>query len=319
MESTQIPLSVIMPVYNTAEKFLRKAIDSVLRQTYKNFEFIIINDGSTNNAEEIILNYKNTDNRIKYIKQANGGQSNARNNALKVAEGKYITFVDADDWIEFSAFQKAIPLAEENNLDILCFDNLIFNNQTEELIGKFNNLPNGCSGKICKDYKDPLIFDNLFLISNPCWGKLFKHEFLIQNNLFFVENLTFEDTEFYFRYIFKAHNIGFIKNHLYFYRTKQEGSVTMSGDERYYDLVKVFELIEKTLEEQGLLEKFKVEFCDYKIDIASDLIHNVQEKYKDKFTELVKDNLKKTKIPESDLRKIRRYNEFIHYLLKIKK
>ena len=105
-------LSVIMPVYNTKEEFLRVAIESILNQTYSDFEFIIVNDGSTNNAEEVILSYK--DDRIVYLKQENQGIVSALNNAWDKASGEYIARMDSDDVSLPQRFEKQIKFLEEN-------------------------------------------------------------------------------------------------------------------------------------------------------------------------------------------------------------
>ena len=94
-------LSVLMPVYNTKEVYLRASIESILNQTFTDFELIIVNDGSTNNAEEVILSYK--DDRIKYFKQENQGIVGALNNAWAKASGKYIARMDSDDTLPLSS------------------------------------------------------------------------------------------------------------------------------------------------------------------------------------------------------------------------
>ena len=105
-------ISVLMPVYNTKEEYLRVSIESILNQTFKNFEFIIVNDGSTNNVEEVILSYK--DDRIKYFKQENQGIVGALNNAWSKASGKYIARMDSDDIAYPERFAKQIKFLEEN-------------------------------------------------------------------------------------------------------------------------------------------------------------------------------------------------------------
>lgn len=111
-------VSVIMAVYNTQEQWLRDAIESILRQTFKDFEFIIINDGSTNNAENIILSY--SDNRIKYIKQQNQGLGSAINNGLKIAKGEYIARMDSDDISLPERFEKQVQFLDDNpNISVL--------------------------------------------------------------------------------------------------------------------------------------------------------------------------------------------------------
>lgn len=105
-------ISVLMPVYNTKEEYLRASIESILNQTFKDFEFIIVNDGSTNNAEEVILSYK--DDRIKYFKQENQGIVGALNNAWSKASGKYLARMDSDDIAHPERFAKQIRFLEEN-------------------------------------------------------------------------------------------------------------------------------------------------------------------------------------------------------------
>ena len=105
-------ISVLMPVYNTKEEYLRASIESILNQTFTDFEFIIVNDGSTNNAEEVILSYK--DDRIKYFKQENQGIVGALNNAWSKASGKYIARMDSDDIAYPERFAKQIKFLEEN-------------------------------------------------------------------------------------------------------------------------------------------------------------------------------------------------------------
>ena len=111
-------ISVIMPVYNTKEEYLREAIESILNQTFTDFEFIIVNDGSTNNAEEVIRSYQ--DERIKYLKQENQGISKSRNNAYKYATGEYIAIFDSDDISLPQRFEKQVKFLDENeNVGVL--------------------------------------------------------------------------------------------------------------------------------------------------------------------------------------------------------
>lgn len=107
-----VKISVIMSVYNTNDKWLRDSIESILNQTFSDFEFIIINDGSSNKAEEVILSYK--DKRIKYIKQENQGLAKSLNNGLKIAQGEYIARMDADDISLPERFEKQIAFLEKH-------------------------------------------------------------------------------------------------------------------------------------------------------------------------------------------------------------
>lgn len=99
-------ISIIVPVYNV-EKYLEHCLNSIINQTYKNLEIILVNDGSTDNSLEICESFKQKDSRIKIITKGNGGLSSARNEGLKIAKGNYISFVDSDDWID-ADFIKAL-------------------------------------------------------------------------------------------------------------------------------------------------------------------------------------------------------------------
>lgn len=119
-------VSVIVPCYNYG-RFLVEALDSVLLQTYCNWECIIVNDGSTDNSEKIGLEYQNLDSRFIYIFQKNGGHHSARNTALKASKGKYIQFLDADDMIENQKLHLQVSLMEENHhIDLVYSDVLAF-------------------------------------------------------------------------------------------------------------------------------------------------------------------------------------------------
>ncbi len=115
-----IKLSIIMPVYN-AQDFLSVSVDSIINQTLSNWELILINDGSKDDSLTICQDYSNKDSRIKVINKENGGAGPARNEGLKVATGEYITFVDADDWLEENAYSCLIDEIEKNGADMLLF------------------------------------------------------------------------------------------------------------------------------------------------------------------------------------------------------
>lgn len=124
---TQPLISVIVPVYNV-EPYINKCIDSILSQTYKNLEVILVDDGSPDNCPKICDDYASIDNRVKVIHQKNAGQSIARNNALDICTGEYIAFVDSDDWIEPDAYEKIMEIMQRQDLDIVfCMANIIKN------------------------------------------------------------------------------------------------------------------------------------------------------------------------------------------------
>ena len=126
-------ISVIVPIYNV-EKYLAECIESIIKQTYKNLEIILINDGSTDSSCEICNEYKEKDNRNKVINKKNEGVSSARNTGIDVSKGSYLTFVDSDDWIEDNFVEILYNKAKEKNADVvLCGYNRIIGNSQDSI------------------------------------------------------------------------------------------------------------------------------------------------------------------------------------------
>ena len=111
-------ISVIVPIYNV-EPYLRRCIDSIINQTYKNLEIILVDDGSTDGSGEICNKYEQQDERIRVIHKKNGGAADARNKGLEVMTGKFVSFVDSDDWIEYNFYENMIEQAIKYNADIV--------------------------------------------------------------------------------------------------------------------------------------------------------------------------------------------------------
>ena len=124
-----IMISAIVPAYNV-EKYLERCVNSILIQTYENFEIILVDDGSKDQSVEICDKFAQEDNRIKVIHKENGGLSSARNAGMKIAEGKYIVFIDSDDDIEPNMFELMLQAAEENKADFVMTDSVSYTHLT---------------------------------------------------------------------------------------------------------------------------------------------------------------------------------------------
>ena len=176
-------ISVIIPIYN-AEEYLEKCLNSVLSQTYENLEIILVNDGSSDKSLEIIEKYKNLDKRIIVINKENGGVSSARNRGIEEATGKYIIFIDADDYIDKSMFEVLAEDLFKNNVDIsMCgYRNVDINGnilyESKPLEEKYFD---------AKKFKHYLFKEDYYreLIGN----KLFKLEIIKNNNIRFNEDI----------------------------------------------------------------------------------------------------------------------------------
>ena len=138
MKSKNIEVSIIVPVYNV-EEYLERCLESIINQTFKNIEVIALNNGSTDNSLNILLKYAEKDKRIKVIDNYNLGVSEARNNGIREANGKYIVFVDSDDWLDKDMIEIIYSNIVENDCDlVMCTYVREFGNHSKE---KVFNLP----------------------------------------------------------------------------------------------------------------------------------------------------------------------------------
>ncbi|MDF2431618.1 MAG: hypothetical protein JWP44_1249 [Mucilaginibacter sp.] len=174
-------ISVIVPAYNQ-DKYLPEALDSVLAQTYPNWECIIVNDGSTDQTDQIAQSYLKKDKRFKYLKKENGGLSSARNAGLKIAKGNWIQFLDSDDYIEPEKFKISIDLAVENpSVGVIVSDFKMFIEDRLKAISAF-----------CDLKQERLNFESILFgwdaeFNIPIHCGLFKAEFFHLNP--FIEKL----------------------------------------------------------------------------------------------------------------------------------
>lgn len=180
----EVKISVIIPVYNT-EKFLERCLNSVIKQTLKEIEIIVVNDGSTDNSLEIIKKIKETDARIILINKENEGLTKTRNRGLEIASGKYIYNLDSDDYLEENTmFEELYNKCENDNLDMVVFDYYNDFENKKEYIKNIEVSDNGLIEK--EDYIKDLIKAKWGI---SIWGKLTKKEIFINNNIKFPENI----------------------------------------------------------------------------------------------------------------------------------
>ena len=218
-------ISVIIPVFNV-EKFLPRCLDSVLHQTFSDFEVICVNDGSPDNCDKILEQYAQKDNRIKIISQINQGLSMARNNGFKYALGEYIYFLDSDDFIHPQLLEYAYKLAVGNKADIVEFDFKKIKIDSEFNVGK-ENLPE--FDKIEYTVTDnPLDFwciKRKPKISFNVWTKLYKKELI--DNFRFIANIHYEDYPFNCAVLSKRpkYILTNLQMHYYFYNPQSISNI----------------------------------------------------------------------------------------------
>ncbi|MGL4561594.1 MAG: glycosyltransferase family 2 protein, partial [Brevinema sp.] len=239
----------VIPVYNV-EKYLRECLNSVINQTLKDIEIIIVNDCSPDNSEEIILEYQKKDSRIIYIKHKNNlGLGGARNTGIQKATGKYITFIDSDDFIESEAYFNVISLMERYHANLGLFSAIKF----DDLTNKHYNDPFFTAGI---DIPTQITADNICDISETSWNKIFETEDIQKNKIYFPEHLKHEDLEFWFKYAAKIKPTCIEDKHIYLHYRQREGSI-MSAKNTKIDALQVFLNIAIFFEEQNLFQEYR--------------------------------------------------------------
>ncbi len=206
-------ISVVIPVFN-AEKYLHKCLNSIINSTLKNIEIICVNDGSEDNSLSVLNEYKRKDSRIRVLSQNHSHAGVARNAGLAVAKGEYIHFMDADDWIDETAYEKWYQIAKSCNADVCDCMHYNVDIQTNAA------LPAG--DVIYKTRNEYLRITNLkkdlehlaFGVVVP-WNKIYLRKFLVDNNIHFDSLICAEDRSFYFSVIFSAERIVEIKETLF--------------------------------------------------------------------------------------------------------
>lgn len=209
-------ISVIVPIYNV-EKYLENCINSIIVQTLEDIEIILINDGSTDKSYEIINKYKAIDSRIIVINKKNSGVSAARNSGLKVSRGEYIAFIDSDDWIEQNMLEKLYKLGKKYNSEVVACNFKSFN----DIYNTFNKYPIDEGEYVGKSVIKEKILSKVISgkLKTPVWDKIYKKEFLQNNNIKFDEKITrFEDWYFIIEVYEKVHNLYYLDKNMYNYR-----------------------------------------------------------------------------------------------------
>lgn len=272
----EVKVSVIIPVYNT-EEYLEECLDSIVNQTLKEIEIFCIDDGSTDNSLSILERYAEKDDRITVISQPNKGQGASRNRAMDLASGKYIYFMDSDDFIDLGTLKTTYDVCEEKSLDFAMFQLINYNDVTHEFYDSdyynMKDLSNEIKGEVF-NYKD--VPDLMFLLAvSPC-NKLFNREFLLKVNARFPENLKFEDNVFYYNVYLQAERIFFIEKHMY-KRRRRANSVTSSNKAHYLDIIKITDLVYNLFRDLDLFDEFEeglYNFKFYSIFLWFNMIHN---------------------------------------------
>lgn len=235
-------VSIIVPVYNV-EKYIERCLDSLVNQTLKDIEIIIVNDGSTDGSKEIIQKYLNKYKNIVYLEKENGGLSSARNYGIPYAKGEYIGFVDSDDYVEITMYEKMYNKAIEEKSDMVECD----------FIWKYPNKKREDIGKIYSDKKEAIVEARVV-----AWNKIIKKDIIEKTKITFPEGLRYEDIEFFYKIVPYLNKISFVKETLVHY-VQRESSIANTQNERTGEIFKVWENVLNYYIENNIFNEYRSE------------------------------------------------------------
>ena len=242
-------VSIVVAVYNV-EKYVSKCIESILKQTFTDFELLLVNDGSKDSSLSILKEYALKDSRIEIIDKRNGGLSDARNTGMRKAQGKYIYFVDGDDFIEETLLEKCVNKLEETDSDMVMFDIYQYYLET----GKKEIIANPFDeNKIYSIFDTPELLTN---IKNCAWNKMYKLSLFKDNDIEYPWGYYYEDLGTTYRLLARCKKVAFIHEPLYDYLQDRPGNITSQFNFSVYHVLDMVKLTLDDYKKLGLYEKF---------------------------------------------------------------
>ena len=243
--------SIILPIYNV-EKYLRPCIDSILSQSFKDYEIILVDDGAKDSSPQICDEYSAKYDFIKTVHKLNGGLSNARNVGLKHAQGEYIFFLDSDDYLIDGEVLSKIDKALYANQDVAAFKFIQWYEKSSTLSTCAFGYDVETVGKSAAKIYLALIDKDAYY--NSAWSKVIKRSLLVDNNVEFEKGLLGEDNDWYYKVVAHVKTLALIDEPLYVYR-QREGSITKTYENKNLEhLLCIIEKWTKYVNEGGLTE-----------------------------------------------------------------
>lgn len=279
-------VSIIIPVYNK-QKYLKKSIQSILEQTYDNFELIIVNDGSTDNSSEICHDFQKTDQRVRVIDIENNGVSNARNVGISNANGDYIQFIDADDYTANNMLENLVNIANIYNPDVIV-NGIEKINEKNESVGKILPTFDGMTD-IDKFMENFAKVQKQTGIYGYVHNKFIRKSIIDNNNLLFDKDIWLaEDLDFCLDLYRNISSIYFCKDIYYYYLQEAENSSTTSN--KKHDYLQQGEII---LKEKEMLD-YKNALNNNNLGIVNSVITNfimsyIHQQFNYKYHQFIKD------------------------------
>lgn len=248
-------VSIVIPVYNV-EKYLRRCLDSVFRQTYSDFEVVCINDGSTDSSLAILDEYRRMYDNLAVYTIPNGGQANARNLGVKKSQGEFICFLDSDDYIENTMLEVLVRTQQQDKCDmVICGIDRIFEDGVSKIEKLFKYDADLDEKHTVSIYEYPKI---ITVVKNSPFSKLIRKDVILKHNVEFPVGYIYEDFTFTHTLIATGLTISIIQDKLYKYIVRK-GSTMTSKQSRIKDMFPMYEQVVNTYKEFGIYERFKKE------------------------------------------------------------
>lgn len=271
-------ISVLLPVYNS-EQYLEECIESVLNQTFADFELICIDDGSTDRSSEILDDYARKDGRVIVLHKKNAGYGHSMNLGLRNARGRYICIIESDDYIEKDMYSKLYECIEQNRVDFVKCNFSRFYGENEqknfEIVNIFRDK------NLYETILNPTLNQNVFTMYSTNWNGIFKKSFLDKNKIFFNETpgASFQDTGFWFITLACASRIYVLRDSLYMLRRDNPDS-SIKNPAKLYCMTDEHRYVEQFLRSNGLFEAYANQFYFSKFRSFVGTYNRIDVKYK---------------------------------------
>lgn len=262
-----VKVSVIIPVYN-AEQYLRQCLDSVVKQTLKDIEIICINDGSTDNSINILREYEKKLNHIFVVDQENSGAGYSRNKGIELSRGKYLSFLDADDFFEPDMLEKAYLKAEEHDAQICVFKADLYESREK----KYYSCENAFKEQFIPEFlpfSSVDIKDDIFrCFRGWAWDKLFLREFIVEQDIRFQELRTTNDMYFVFYALVKAHKITVVPKIFAHQRINIAQSLSSTREKSWDCFYHALLFLKNKLESDGIYEQYRRAYVNWALELS---------------------------------------------------
>lgn len=238
-----VKVSIIVPIYNV-EQYLERCLESLVNQTLKEIQIILVNDGTKDNSGEIAKNYQQKyPEKIIYLKKENGGLSDARNYGIPYATGEYIAFLDSDDYVELNMYEDMYNLAKKEQSDMVECD----------FIWEYPNKSKQDIGAIYEGKKE--MIEKVRVVA---WNKLIKRTLLEDAQISFPKGYRYEDVEFTYKMILYLQKVSFLKKSCIHYMQRQD-SISNSQNERTKEIFDILQHVITFYKEKGVYDQYKTE------------------------------------------------------------